>query len=373
MLGLLAALAWSPGVSPAIVVSDLVVGWAYIGAGTAAWIGRPGSASGRLLAAVGVAWFAGTIWPPLEFLHRGPLVHLLATYPTGHLVVRPATWRRWTRVAVVAIAYGLSVTRFGGSAAGGLLFATLFAWVTVDAFLGGRRSAGRPRSTAGLAALAIGMVMAAGTVGRLMGTPLPGSLLVYDLVLTVVAVVLAVELLSERWAGGMIGQVVVDLGDSAIAGSVRDRLARAVGDPSLVVGYAREDDPEAFVDESGLPLDLPTLAAGRVVTPMVLDGRTLGFVAHDPIVLDDPRLVTTISAAAVLAISNSAMQADLRARVAELAGSRERLVLAGDTQRRRLEQRLQGAARRLDQVAAMLDGIDRRPAAAAAGPAALAD
>ena len=99
------------GVAPAIVAADLVVGWAYIGAGTAAWIGRPGSASGRLLVAVGVAWFAGTIWPPLEFLHRGPLVHVLATYPTGHLVIRPVTWRRWTRVAVVAIAYGLSVTR----------------------------------------------------------------------------------------------------------------------------------------------------------------------------------------------------------------------------------------------------------------------
>ena len=76
---------------------------------------------------------------------------------------------------------------------------------------------------------------------------------------------------------------------------------------------------------------------------MVVDGRAMGFIAHDPIVLDDPRLVATISAAAELAISNSAMQADLRARVAELAASRERLVLAGDTQRRRLEQRLQEA------------------------------
>ena len=83
---------------PLTVVADLAVGWAFIGFGTAAWTaGR--SASGRLLVAVGVAWFLGTIWPPLEFLHRGPLVHLLATYPTGHLTVRRrgAAWMRVCR------------------------------------------------------------------------------------------------------------------------------------------------------------------------------------------------------------------------------------------------------------------------------------
>lgn len=92
---------------------------------------------------------------------------------------------------------------------------------------------------------------------------------------------------------------------------------------------------------------------------MVVAGRPTGFIAHDPAVLHDARLVGALSAAAALAMSNSAMQAVVRARVAEVEASRERLVHAADDQRRRLERRLQaGAATRLERVAALLAQVE---------------
>jgi signal transduction histidine kinase len=357
-LGILAADAWNVGVDPVIVVADVAVGWAFVGGGIAAWLGQPASASGRLMVAVGAAWFAGTIWPPLEFLHRGPLVHLLVTYPTGHLTLRPSTTRGWVGLFAVIATYAINATRVGGSVAGGLLFGASLAWAAVDTLIGTRATASRPRSTAGLAAGAIGAVVVVGTVARLVGDPLGGSLLVYDAILAASSIVLAVDLLTRRWVEGFVAQVVVDLGDSTRAGTVRDRLAQAIGDPSLTLGYAVGGYPGTFVDEAGKPVDLPPDGEGRVVTRLVAGDRQTGFIAHDPAALDDPRMITTISAAAQLALSNSELQAQVRTRVAEVEASRERLVLASDTQRRRLEQRLQvGAASRLAGVSQLLHAV----------------
>jgi hypothetical protein len=113
-LGLRAGAAWNPGVDPWLVVWDLAVGWSFIGGGLAAWAARPSSAAGRLLVVVGVAWFAGSIWPSLEFLHLGPLFHVLATYPTGRLSVRAAGASGWLRVVAVVAVYAASVTRLSG-------------------------------------------------------------------------------------------------------------------------------------------------------------------------------------------------------------------------------------------------------------------
>ena len=223
----------------------------------------------------------------------------------------------------------------------------------------------RARLTSSAAAIAVG-VGAARAVDR----PAHGhlaraslALLAYDAILAIGAIGLSVDLVAGRWSQGLLTSAVVDLGDAALAGSVRERLARSLGDPSLVVAYAVDDPPDSFVDEFGQPVALPPPSPGRAVTPMVVAGRATGFIAHDPAVLDDPRLVGTLSAAAALAMSNSTMQADVRARVAEVDASRERLVHAADDQRRRLERRLQAGA-------ANAPRAGRRPAGARLQPAA---
>ena len=365
-LGLRAADAWNPGVDVRLVVWDLAVGWAFIGGGLAAWAGRPSSGAGRLLAAVGVAWFAGTIWPPLEFLHRGVLFHLLATYPTGRLTVRAADSGGWLRLAAIAAVYAASVTRLGGDQLVTVAVAAAFLVLGTSGVIQSQRALRRGRLTSGATAIAVGIALLAPLIARLMGTSLGiTTLLAYDAVLAICATGLSVDLLAGRWSQGLLTSAVVDLGDSALAGSVRERLARSLGDPSLIVAYAVDEPPDTFVDELGQHVAVPPPSPGRTVTQMVIGGRVTGFIAHDPAVLDDPRLVGALSAAAALAMSNSTMQADVRARVAEVDASRERLVHAADNQRRRLEGRLQaGAAKRLARVAALLAQV--QPAAGGA-------
>ena len=64
---------------------DLLAGLALLVGGAAAWAKRPGSRSGPLSVLAGVAWFAGDLTDVLLYAHRGPLVHLLLTYPSGRV------------------------------------------------------------------------------------------------------------------------------------------------------------------------------------------------------------------------------------------------------------------------------------------------
>lgn len=374
-LGLAAAGSWNPGIDARIVAADLAVGWVFIGGGIAAWTLRPSSAAGPLLIVVGVSWFAGTIWPLLEFLHRGPLVHALATYPTGRLAWSAGDVGGRIRFVMVLAAYAAHLTPLGGDAAVAWALAAALLWLAADALLRTHGTMRRARLGAGAGAIGVGLVVLAGASARVAGAPLGvAGLLTYDAVLVVTGLGLAVDLLVGRWSQGVLTRAVVDLGDAELAGSVRDRLARSLGDPSLVLAYAIGGQPDSFVDELGQPVSLPPLSAGRAVTPMVVAGRQIGFIAHDAAVLDDPRLVEALSAAAGLAMSNSTLQAEVRARVAEVAASRERLVHAADSQRRRIEHRIQlGAARHLERVAELLARVEPEDPAAEGACVALRD
>jgi signal transduction histidine kinase len=367
-----AARSWNPGIDPRIVIADLAVGFVFIGGGIAAWTFRPTSGAGPLLIMVGASWFAGTIWPILEFLHRGPLFHVLATYPTGRLSWRAGDVGDRIRVMMVLAAYAAHLTPLGGDVAVVWALTAALLWLAADALLRTHGTMRRAKLGAGAGAIGVGLVVFAGAIGRVAGAPLGlTGLFAYDAILVVTGLGLAGDLLAGRWSQGVLTRAVVDLGDAALAGSVRDRLARSLGDPSLFLAYAISGQPDSFVDELGRPVSLPPPSAGRAVTPMVVAGRQTGFIAHDAAVLNDPRLVEALSAAAGLAMSNSTLQAEVRARVAEVTASRERLVHAADSQRRRIEHRLQlGAARHLERVAELLARVE--PADPAAERACLA-
>ena len=146
----------------------------------------------------------------------------------------------------------------------------------------------------------------------------------------------------------------MDLGEPGAAGTLRDRLARALGDPTLAIGYWLPGEGR-YVDQAGQPLALPAAGTERVVTPIEEDGRRIAALVHDAAVLEDPGLVSAVASATRLAVSNARLQAEVRARVAEVEASRRRIVEAADAQRRRLEQELRdGAERRLAGVAETL-------------------
>ena len=324
-------------------IPDLVVGWTMIAAGAIAWVTRRESRTGPLLMATGFAWFIGNFarvdvdpiaWLAANgaYLYRGLLIHTLMTFPTGRLGSR-------VERGVVALGYLTAIVpaMAGDLVAQAILGALLIggaAWRTATAFGPTRRA----RAWAVPAATAIGLVLMAIAVGRLV-PPNRGlvtlTLLAYEAVLCGAAVWLTVGLRREPWRQAAVTDLVVELGDGP-ASSVRDALALALGDPTLEVGYA-VDGVAGYVDAQGRPLESPAPVAGRVTTPIEFDGRRFGVLVHDPAVLEDPGLVHSIAEAAGLAASNARLQAEVRAQVVDVAASRRRLVRAEEDERRRIQ------------------------------------
>ncbi|MDQ4037464.1 MAG: histidine kinase, partial [Actinomycetota bacterium] len=209
---------------------------------------------------------------------------------------------------------------------------------------------GGPALVAGLSYAA---VLAAGAGQRLAGWDAdPAMLYVYDAVVAGV-VLLVLNLMFGRWTDATVADLVVGLGERE-GTSLRAQVSRALGDPSLVVGYWIPEQ-DRYVDDAGRPIELPT-GGQRVVTEIDDRGEKAGVLIHDPLAIDDPRLVGGVASAARLAVANARLQAEVRARVAELTASRRRIVEAGDAQGRELAREVsQGPQRRLDAVARLLD------------------
>ena len=117
----------------------------------------------------------------------------------------------------------------------------------------------------------------------------------------------------------------------------------------------RVPDEDAYIDGSGQPVELPGPDSGRTAAPIERDGRELGVLVYDASLDDDPELVDAVAATAAIALDDARLQAESEDRLAELRASRERLVAAGDAERRRLERNLHdGAQQRLVSVALKL-------------------
>ena len=332
------------------VVADGVVGMVLIVCGALAWERRGESLTGPLMLLAGIAWFAGTFASWALFWHRGPLVHLHLSYPTGRLHRRLA-------IATVGLAYidGV-ITPLARNAVVTVVLAALVALAAVDVFArtsGPARRAGRP-ALAG--ALAYSAVLAAVAAIQLAGRDIDTVMvLVYDAVVTTVAIVLLVDLLSGRWAQAAVADLVIGLGAHGDLVTLPRPGCPALGDPSVQIGYWVAER-NGYVDDRGRPVQLPGPDAGRAVTTINDSDEPVAVLVHDPATVNDPQLVSAVAAAARLAVVNARMQAQARLRLDELATSRRRIVESADQQRRRLERALsQGADGRLQRVRSMLD------------------
>ena len=342
-------------------VPDLLAGWCLVGCGLAGWARRPQSRSGALLAAAGFAWFVpgfaatgvgllGWLGAHALYLHRGPLVQLVLTYPRGRV-------RGRVEGAAVAAGYAAAVvTPVWGGRVGTVALAAVLVAVAVRGY--GRATGGERRMRR--SALQAAALLAAGAAAiALVRFAVPGpaadaaTLLAYEVMLCVLAAGLLIGLVRWPWARAEVADLVVELGE-ARSGTLRDELARALGDPSLQVGYWL---PEAavFVDAAGRPLAVPGPGSGRAATIIERDGQPLAVLVHDPAVLGDPGLAEAVSSAAGLAAANARLQAEVRSSLAQIGASRQRILAAADEERSRLERRLRdGAQRRLGDLAETL-------------------
>jgi signal transduction histidine kinase len=343
-----AAFSWD---DPGSWLPDLVVGLTFVGCGVLAWVRARPRGPTLLFGATGVTWFAGNFSVDLLYLHRGPLVHLVLAY---------AGWRPRSRLDLAAVALGYAVAvaySVWRNDAATIALALALVVVALRGYVVAAGAARRERLSGLGAAGALGAVLVGGAVAQLAlssGEAAGAVLLAYEAVLVAIAAGLYVRLRGP--AAAAVADLVVELGE-ARSGTLRDRLARALGDPSVEVGYWSAD-VGAYVDDAGARLALPEIGSGRSATPVEREGLPFAVLVHDSAVLQDPALVEAVASATRLSASNVALQAEVQEQMGELIASRRRLLLAADEERQRLEARLhEGPARRLAGVAEALSQV----------------
>jgi len=225
--------------------------------------------------------------------------------------------------------------------------------------------ASRPQRRAVIPVLLAGIValaaLAASTVADAMNAAdrsAFGRVSGYAFAVIPVAVLLA--FLQRQLARGAVAGLVVELGEPRAAVGLAEALSRALGDPSLSVGYWFPAESR-YVDADGKPVELPEPGGGRMATVIERGGQPVAVLIHDPALQDNAELVEPVCAAAGLTLENERLQAELRARLTDLQASRARLVEATEAERRRIERDLHdGTQQRLVSIAISLGLLESK-------------
>ena len=375
------------GSGPAIT-AELVAGYALIASGLILARRRRPGRFGALLAAAGCGWFV------LEWNNPGvgsPLVFTVGLvcyaaappFLTHALLVYPARRSRPPERAVAAAAYAGSLLALGllaalvynpaaqgcsqcpanlllvhGSAtvyrqlnrAGiylGLVWAVLalglLAGRLVRSSVAVRRQLA-PVLAAGCAYLALVTADFAVSVprGYLSNDPIDRRLWLGEAgAVALLTLGLAWSWLRARRTRARLARLVVELSAAPSPGALEQALARILDDPSLRLAYRLADG--RHVDAEGGDVD-----PGPASTTLARGGAEVALLTHKPGLLEDPGLLDALAGTAGLAFEHERLRAELLAQLADLRGSRARIVAAGDAERRRLERDLHdGAQQRL--------------------------
>ena len=357
------------------VAADLALSWALVAAALAVRERPRWRRSGWLLATASFAvlgadlvWAASNALWTLGFLLEGLwaalLVHLVLAFPDG---------RPWSRLARIAIS-GAYVATLGGQLVGAFVDPNTR---DVLGLAPHETIAHTVDRTQEITAIVVGLVVLALVVRRLrvLGGPArraQGPLLVaaaltassaviclgwviatdsvssaLETIVRAVAVSMPLGIVAgivwSRLRRPELSELVVELPTEA--GGMRERLARALGDPTLEVAYRLADGRS--VDATGRPVSLPD-GTDRTVTAVTAGGEEIAALVHDPALLDEPALVESVRATAGLVLENERLAAEVRSQLAEVRASRGRIVTAADAERRRIERDLHdGAQQRL--------------------------
>jgi len=330
-------------------VLDPLVGAALLAIGALVWRQRS-SRVGVLLLLAGVCWFAGALVPGLVTLHRGALVHLLATYPSGRT--------RGVTTAVVVLGWVLAAAGAVGGpwttlAVAILLAAIATARLTRAAAL--RRDHLVPVIVGSLSYAAVLLLAGANVLADLDADL--ALAVTYDLVVAALAVALGAGLWSAPPTDDTVADVLTGLG-SAGDRELVTHLRRVLGDPRLTLGYW-SPDRATYVDESGREVEVP---ADRARTTITQGGSPPAILVHDPALLEDPPLLEGATAAVRVTAANATLRREALDRAERLSQARRRLLEVADVEAQALTHRLedgpQARLRAASQALAQLDGSD---------------
>ena len=351
----------------------------YVTAGVIAWWRRPASRLGPLMAAGGLASaFSGwqlaesagpyTFGAAFDIVPAALFIHVCLAFPDGRL-------RSKFEGALVGVAYasavGLQLVKL---ALGGvdpanlvdvwrqpdlvamvedvqLLSLSACCMLALAVLMGRRRRLGRPRRRAiafVIDSFALALVMIA-ALFVMAAFELPGFREVQRVTLFVVGLsplAFLLGLLDARLARSAVGDLIVELRSEPGPHDLRDALAHALRDPSLTLAYWLPSF-QTYVDVNGRPVRLPDDDT-RTATLIDREGKHVAALVHDPALDDEHQLLEGVGATAGMSLENARLQAELRARVEELRGSRARVIDAGQKERQLLERDLHdGAQQRL--------------------------
>ncbi len=394
-------------------VPSVALAWTFLVAGLIAWWRRPASRLGPLLLLVAAALlvrklqYSGdssvfTVGFALGSLYAAFFVHVVLAYPTGRVRDRLERWFVGATYALalllplaVLLVYDprrscvfncshpdrvrpeslISVT------SGHTLFVTMhdlelvggygFVGVALVLLIARRLLTVTPHMRRRLAPLLIaGAAAALRSVSEAVFSFVPRSdieaLTLFsfeEAVQIAVPIALLLGLLGERLARASVADLVRDLAGTPPA-DVAVPVGRALSDPTLEVAYWMPSR-RGYVDAQGRPYDLPAPGSRRAVTPLAHDGEPVAALVHDPALLDEPKLLDSVCAAARLSLENARLHAELQAQLLKVRESRTRLVTAADVERGRIERDLHdGAQQRLVALALDLRLAERGLAAA---------
>jgi signal transduction histidine kinase len=371
----------------------LFVGWGFIGAGLFAWVRSPESSIGPLMVATGFAWFVSLVTASnvpglfiaaalLSSLYFVTAIHMLLAAPHGQGLARGD--RRIVTAGYLLVTVGtIPFALFSDPAkdcancpSNPLLiddnqtFAdiwnTFISLVGLVLIIGVLRSlvlrwrrATRPERRLYAPVYASGVALMIAVFAQL-GLQTSGSegraldvvFIVSVIPLALVPYLFVAAFVRTRMAqGGAVGGLITRLGEAPRPGGLRDALADALDDPSLELLFWLPDAGR-YVDGQGREYELPEDDPTRDVTKVERDGECVAAIVHDGTLPHMREHVQAVGAAAALALENERLDAELRAKVDELRGSRERMLQIGLEERRRLERDLHdGAQQRLVSMA----------------------
>lgn len=350
--------------------------WVYLAAGVLAWWRRPANGLGALIVVGGLALFAngltetgvpvlvafGTV---LATSSLAVIFHLLHAFPSGHLRGRAS---RLTVVGgyFVSLVLQAPLYLFNGT---GRVPSMLVMADRPDLLAAGHwvQRGGGVVVTVATAVILLGRLFGAGAAHRRVLAPL----FAYG-IFTVVFIPVSANVLAPLigWSPEVRGaaQVVVVAGIPIAfalgvlrggfartgqleelgtwlgsAGAARPALtgalARTLGDPSLrVVFWA--PDRGVYLDADGALTKLPPRSSDRAAVDIELEGRRVGAIDYDAVLVDDLDLVRTAGQVVAIAVDRERLTAELLASQDALRRSRARLVETADRERRRIAQDL---------------------------------
>ncbi|MEO8907510.1 MAG: sensor histidine kinase [Microbacteriaceae bacterium] len=361
-----------PGTSIAwIYVLAVIVFWSFLAAGLLAWQRRPSNGMGALIVLGGFALYLGfladtgvlvlaAISEVCATLVLAVTFHLLHAFPSGRLrgsfsratviagyvvcIVLQAPhylFARDTAVQFMVIADRADLLTLGlwVQRGAGFLVTVATVIVLVTRLLHSDATHRRvlvPLFSYGIFAVLFWPLGPLLLVGQLGISPLTAVALQF-VVVGGIPIAFTLGVLRGGFARtGELQELGTWLGS---AGGARPALtsavARTLGDDTVRVLFW-VDERDTFVDANGVPTTLPPENSDRAVVDIELDGRLVGAIEYDSVLIVDTTLAQNAGRVVAIAVDRERLTVQLLASQRELRRSRARLIEAAELERRRI-------------------------------------